>query len=191
VSLLDLHFACSCVPFVITSTKRILVGVATSQERYLLEHWYFSYSPKTAAIPPNISVVYAKFVMLFRSIYLYLKILPAYEVFESATAVMATSRLSYQITPSALTLQHPFGHTTKPERVEFGRIETAFGNMELVLQYRKDVSFALSERPEVIPDESIIPDYAPSLSSKIPIRPPSSKVGTSFSRLKLQEWIVM
>lgn len=140
-------------------------------ERKLLEHWQLTYSSKTATIPPNISVVYAKFVMLFRSVFLYLKILPAYKAFMSELNALAPSRISFEILPAA---PHPFWHS-KPDRVDFGRIDTAFGNMELQLWYRKDVDFALSERPQVIPAESIIPDYAPSLSSKIPIRPPTSK----------------
>ncbi len=153
---------------------------APSQERFLLEHWQCSFVAKAAAIPPNLNVVYAKFVTLFRSLYLQLKILPAYKAFQSAVAVRrsdkAMSRLSHQISSTPLLTPNPFGATTRPERIDFGKIETAFGMMELSVWFRKDVAFALSERPEVIPAEAIIPDYAPSLSSKIPIRPPSSKV---------------
>ena len=54
--------------------------------------------------------------------------------------------------------------------MEIGRIETSFGILELHVVYRKDVSSFMSGRAEVIPAESIIPDYAPSLSHKIPIR---------------------
>lgn len=84
----------------------------------------------------------------------------------SATSI---GKLSYQLSPGVLTSAFPFG-AIKPEKAEIGRLDTPFGTVDVSVSYRKDVSFALQLRQEVIPAESIIPDYAPSLGSKIPIR---------------------
>ena len=102
--------------------------------------------------------------------------LPAYHVFRSHG-----SKLSYQLSPGVITSPFPFG-AAKPEKVEIGRLDTPFGTVDVSVSYRKDVAFALSQPQEVIPAESIIPDYAPSLGSKLPIRTSTKPVSIQNQR---------
>ena len=138
-----------------------------SQERYLLEHWQCSYIQKSNTIlqGSDVKALYNKFVIMFRSLLVYLKVLPAYRVFRSLSPT-ASAKIVPQVSSAMLTTSFPFG-ATKPEKIEIGRLDTPFGTIEVNVSYRKDVSFALSDRPEVIPAESIIPDYAPSLGARI------------------------
>ncbi len=145
-------------------------GQDASEERFLLEHWQCTYTQKSNTIlqGSDFKALFNKFVIMFRSVFMYLKVLPAYRVFRSLSPA-SSGKVVHQISPGVVTTAFPFG-PTKPEKIDIGRLETPFGTIEMTVSYRKDVSRALADRPEVIPAESIIPDYAPSLSNRIPIR---------------------
>ena len=149
-------------------------------EKYLLEVWQCSFvaAKQSAVQRTNVQALYTQFVILFRSLLLNAKLLPAYKAFR-AQVPTSSAKLIHQISPNKLSAAFPFG-TVKPEKAEIGLVETPFGSIDISVQYRRDVSFTLSEsRPEVIPAESIIPDYAPSLSNKIPIRTKPMSIQTA------------
>ncbi|KAL6068508.1 hypothetical protein QOT17_008144 [Balamuthia mandrillaris] len=111
------------------------------QTRALLEHWRLSYQPlnKSPRVAIEIPTVYKKLVVLIRSLYSFLRMLPAHQLYRDLQKhERATAQISYLMRQDAE--GGPSFNNAPTSEFNFGHVKTPFGKLALYVRYRHNCS---------------------------------------------------
>ncbi|KND02920.1 uncharacterized protein SPPG_02001 [Spizellomyces punctatus DAOM BR117] len=134
-------------------------GISGRHKSVLLESWQLTLSHPIASQAPELPVVYKKSVALFRSLYSYVRLLPAYRLYRKLRRQkdgnlgigyrLSTSRVM-PVDEAGLDQLHSSGDMRRGlSEYNFGSIDTPFGVFSLHVNYRLECDFSV-EDPEAV-----------------------------------------
>eukprot|EP01117_Protostelium_nocturnum_P015258 TRINITY_DN5898_c0_g1_i1.p1 TRINITY_DN5898_c0_g1~~TRINITY_DN5898_c0_g1_i1.p1 ORF type:complete len:547 (+),score=97.14 TRINITY_DN5898_c0_g1_i1:123-1763(+) len=150
------------------------------EERVLLEKWKIQFEPYTGSSRESVEVptLYKKLVLLVRSLYSFLRVVPAYRVFRDCNRnKMMSGKMFYKIDrfPDDIPGSNRFGLTNNNEsgpptgfsEFKFDTINTVLGKLNVVAHSSETCSFkqlVASSGEMIISSGMLITDYQPSSS---------------------------
>lgn len=145
------------------------LNFSPTREEIVIERWVLQYD-HTRKVKDNHSsgssrrssnttlhTLYKKSMLLLRSLYLTVRLLPAYKVFRdlNSSAQLRTFSLAYHV--SSVVEPFPRSAEAEMQRFDFTPIETSAGRLCLLVLYRSSVLDLSSEPTPLTPQ--VIPDY--------------------------------
>ncbi|KAI8824170.1 autophagy-related protein 13-domain-containing protein [Fimicolochytrium jonesii] len=125
----------------------------------LLESWQLTLSQAASSQPPELPLVYKKSVAFFRSLYSYIRLLPAYRLYRRFRRKQTNLRIGYRLSTSrmmpldeaGLDQLHSSGDMRRGiEEFDFGSIDTPFGVFSLHVNYRLECDFSVEDAKSTI-----------------------------------------
>ncbi|KAF3006820.1 autophagy protein 13 [Curvularia kusanoi] len=143
-------------------------GRSSNASQLLLERWTISVGDKSSVNPADLvdplPNVYKKAVVLFRSLYTYIRFIPAFRYYKSVAKQPANSpalKLAYRITngdfksPRVDTLSLPLYRSEEPvtARHDFGPSHSPVGPLFISVQYRTNCEFTVEDSESLLSSE--------------------------------------
>ncbi|KAF9700695.1 hypothetical protein EKO04_001197 [Ascochyta lentis] len=143
-------------------------GRSGKATQVLLERWTINVGDKSAVHPTELSDplpnVYKKAVVLFRSLYTYIRFIPAFKYYKSIAKQPANHpalKLAYRITngdfksPHVDTLEMPLYQSDEPitDRQDFGPSHSPVGPLGISVQYRTNCEFSVEDSESLLSSE--------------------------------------
>lgn len=140
-------------------------GRSGKATQVLLERWTINVGDKTSVHPTELSDplpnVYKKAVVLFRSLYAHLRLIPAFKYYKSVAKQPANHpalKLAYRITnadfksPHVDTLELPLYPSTEPttERQDFAPSHSPVGPLCISVHYRTNCEFTVDDSESLL-----------------------------------------
>ena len=143
-------------------------GRSAKATQLLLERWTINVGEKSSVSPADLvdplPNVYKKAVVLFRSLYTYIRFIPAFKYYKSVAKQPANSpalKLAYRITngdfksPRVDTLTLPLYSSEEPvtARQDFGPSHSPVGPLHISVQYRTNCEFTVEDSESLLSSE--------------------------------------
>ena len=143
-------------------------GRSAKATQLLLERWTINVGDKSSVSPADLvdplPNVYKKAVVLFRSLYTYIRFIPAFKYYKSVAKQPANSpalKLAYRITngdfksPHVDTLTLPLYSSEEPvtARQDFGPSHSPVGPLHISVQYRTNCEFTVEDSESLLSSE--------------------------------------
>ena len=143
-------------------------GRSAKATQLLLERWTINVGEKSSVSPADLvdplPNVYKKAVVLFRSLYTYIRFIPAFKYYKSVAKQPANSpalKLAYRITngdfksPRVDTLTLPLYQSEEPvtARQDFGPSHSPVGPLHISVQYRTNCEFTVEDSESLLSSE--------------------------------------
>lgn len=143
-------------------------GRSGKATQVLLERWTINVGEKSSVHPAELTDplpnVYKKAVVLFRSLYTYIRFIPAFKYYKSIAKQPAnypSLKLAYRITngdfksPHVDTLDLPLYHSDEPvtDRQDFGPSHSPVGPLRISVQYRTNCEFSVEDSESLLSSE--------------------------------------
>ncbi|GBC04048.1 hypothetical protein RclHR1_05490011 [Rhizophagus clarus] len=134
----------------------------------LLESWQLSLSHPSTDQPPDLPIVYKKSIVFFRSLYAYVRLLPAFRLFKRIkTKLNHDLKIGYRfVLPNAdyiddIGIDVPIieGETNVSSQFTFGQIDTPLGSLSLKAKYRINCEFYIDESEEEMISANFMVDF--------------------------------
>ncbi|KAI8845990.1 autophagy-related protein 13-domain-containing protein [Chytriomyces cf. hyalinus JEL632] len=141
----------------------LLVGVSVDpitgsefcvrKKRILLESWQLTLLSPRPTNPPDVSIIYRNMTMFFRSLFLYIRLLPVHKICKRYSKQPSKLKVGYRLTSSRVMPLDEVGldqlHLRDAHRgiaeYNFGALETTLGKLNVHVMYRVECDFTLSE----------------------------------------------
>ncbi|CAG8502720.1 2799_t:CDS:10 [Ambispora gerdemannii] len=130
---------------------------ATTTKNIMLESWQLTLSNSTLEFPPEVPITYKKSIAFFRSLYNFVRLLPAYRLFKRLRRmklkvghriIVPTGNINADI---GLDVPIINGETTKTARsYTFDPIDTPIGTFTLSVGFRSNCEFHIDDDSEAI-----------------------------------------
>lgn len=142
-------------------TDPTIIDVVLSPADVVLERWTISCDSPTLSSPSvSISKTYKKCILLIRSLYSLLRLLPCFKIFKLLNS--SISSYDYGISYRISSFAAPFSREEESgfDAYTFAPVETQFGNLSLSVTYRTSITnFEFDLFSSVIEPANIITDY--------------------------------
>ncbi|CAB4389752.1 unnamed protein product [Rhizophagus irregularis] len=134
----------------------------------LLESWQLTLSHPSTDPPPDLPVVYKKSIAFFRSLYAYVRLLPAFRLFKRIKAKLNHDlKIGYRfVLPNTdyiddIGIDVPIieGETNVSSQFTFGPIDTPLGSLSLKAKYRTNCEFYIDESEEEMISANFMVDF--------------------------------
>ncbi|KAF9419305.1 autophagy protein 13 [Podila epigama] len=141
-----------------------LGGQMRTRRNIILESWSLTLSSTPPDPAPEPPVVYKKSIIFFRSLFAYIRLLPAYQLYRRLCKQNNSLKIGFRVsrgqTPEESMLQEPeigmevplIEGETRPMVAEyrFGQVETPVGAFSLKVTYRSNCDFHVDESEAVL-----------------------------------------
>ncbi|RIA97215.1 autophagy-related protein 13-domain-containing protein [Glomus cerebriforme] len=134
----------------------------------LLESWQLTLSHPSADPPPDLPIVYKKSIVFFRSLYAYVRLLPAFRLYKRIKMELNHDlKIGYRfVLPNAdyiddIGIDVPIieGETNVSSQFTFGPIDTPLGALSLKAKYRTNCEFHIDESEEEMISANFMVDF--------------------------------
>ncbi|XVE83305.1 hypothetical protein DITRI_Ditri16bG0078000 [Diplodiscus trichospermus] len=140
-------------------------GSETKSEK-IIERWFLQYESRKCrdcssgsrrSSSNSLSTLYKKLILLLRSLYVTVRLLPAYKIFRDLN--LSSQLLAFKLVPRVSSFVEPFTRQEEADMQRFGfsPVDTSSGRLCLSVLYRSSISDISSESstpmsPQFIPD---------------------------------------
>ncbi|KAF3936813.1 hypothetical protein ABW19_dt0204050 [Dactylella cylindrospora] len=159
-------------------------NTSNSKKEVILERWRVDLSPPSGETPPELAVVYKKSIVLFRSLYSYARLLPAWKLQKKlAKGSKAGVRICCRIVNGDTThiphpdpLEIPLIHreTNVITSFQFGAVESPAGTFTVKVDYRRQCDFRVDDSEALLSSHFLNLDehyFKPSLHQRTNSQP--------------------